>query len=64
MKNIKKKGKICPVEVKNASVGRRVGVGDNRCGEVGKSFATVVESTVVAKRCDLKHDDAEFLLRN
>ena len=42
----------------------RVGVGDNRCGEVGKFFATVVESTVVAKRCDLKHDDAEYLLRN
>ncbi|MFW5590562.1 MAG: hypothetical protein ACOCN1_03270 [Bacteroidales bacterium] len=64
MKNIKEKGKICPVEVKNASVGRRVGVGDNRCWEVWKFFATVVESTVVAKRCDLKHDDAEFLLRN
>ena len=64
MKNIKEKGKICPVEVKNACEGRRVGVGDNRCGEVGKSFATVVESTVVAKRCDLKHDDAEYLLRN
>ena len=64
MKNIKEKGKICPVEVKNACAGRRVGVGDNRCREVGKSFATVVESTVVAKRCDLKHDDAEFLLRN
>lgn len=64
MKNIKKKGKICSVEVKNACAGRRVGVGDNRCKEVGKSFAIVVESTVVAKRYDLKHDDAEFLLRN
>lgn len=64
MKNIKEKGKICPVEVNYICEGRRVGVGDNRCGEVGKSFATVVESTVVAKRCDLKHDDAEYLLRN
>ena len=64
MKNIKKKGNICPVEVNYICAGRRVGVGDNRSGEVGKSFATVVESTVVAKRCDLKHDDTEFLLRN
>ena len=36
MKNIKKKEKICPVEVKNACAGRRVGVGDNQCREVGK----------------------------
>ena len=64
MKNIKEKGKICPVEVNYICAGQRVGVGDNRHREVGKSFATVVESTVVAKRCDLKHDDAEFLLRN
>ena len=64
MKNIKEKGKICPVEVKNGCAGRRVGVGDNRCREVGKSFATVVELTAVAKQCDLLYGNAEFLLRN
>ena len=64
MNNVKEKGKICSVEVNYIYAERRVGVGDNRCREVGKSFATVVESTVVAKRCDLKHDDAEYLLRN
>ena len=64
MENFKEKGKICPVEVKNACAGRRVGVGDNRCGEVGKSFATVVELTPVAKQCDLLYGNAEYLLRN